>query len=642
MRAALAVAVGLGLTACTASKPRPQETYTDLGVTGDIRLAAYTSCEDALGGLRAATRTVVGPYGLGGDMLMADGKAAAAAPKAPGAAREDNSGAAASAPEHSTTNTHEVGVDEPDLVKTDGRRIVTVTGGILRVTSAADHKVTGQLALSDQQNNPYGGWTPAELLLSGDHALVLVKGGYGWLRGEIPDAGPADDSVVRGDRLVMVDLSGAPKITGTLTVDGGYLDARQVGSVARVVTRSAPRLKFPTLDTGGNDERTAANRAYLDTVPIEAWLPRYKLTVDGRTTDARVKCEDVRRPRSYTGTSMLTVFTVDLAKPALGTGDPVSIVADGQTVYGTGESLYVTNDQREWAYPNGGVAKRPSVVTDHTEVYKFDVTGGGRPRYIASGEVPGYLLNQYSLSEHGGNLRVATTSGQPWGGASPKSESAVYVLHPDGHDLREIEHVGGLGKGERIYSVRFVGPVGYVVTFRQTDPLYTLDLRDPAKPAVTGELKITGYSAYLHPAGDNRLIGVGQEASAQGRRTGTQVSLFDVSKPEAPALLARYQAPQAYSEAEFDPHAFLFWPKTGLLVVPLASHSSGPEPLVGALALGVSGSNITELATIKHDGYQAAIRRSLVIGDTLWTVSDQGLKANALSGLTQQAWVSFT
>ena len=126
--------------------------------------------------------------------------------------------------------------------------------------------------------------------------------------------------------------------------------------------------------------------------------------------------------------------------------------------------------------------------------------------------------------------------------------------------------MGGLGRDERIYSVRFIGPVGYVVTFRQTDPLYTLDLSDPAAPKVTGELKITGYSAYLHPAGEGRLIGIGQEASEQGRVQGMQVSLFDVSDLSRPNRLAQYHVTHASSEAEFDPHAFLYWPADQLLV----------------------------------------------------------------------------
>ena len=122
--------------------------------------------------------------------------------------------------------------------------------------------------------------------------------------------------------------------------------------------------------------------------------------------------------------------------------------------------------------------------------------------------MPGRLLDQYSMSEHDGRLRLATTTSPSPGVRGPggewRSESAVHVLAERGGRLTEIGKVGGLGKGERIYSVRFIGPTGYVVTFRQIDPLYVIDLRDPSRPAVTGELKITGYSAYLHPTADGR------------------------------------------------------------------------------------------------------------------------------------------
>src|SRR6201999_1132705 len=125
-------------------------------------------------------------------------------------------------------------------------------------------------------------------------------------------------------------------------------------------------------------------------------------------------------------------------------------------------------------------------------------------RYAGGGKVPGRLINQYALSEWAGHLRVATTTGgQVWADQQVRSSSAVHVLRVD--DLQEVGKVGGLGKGEQIYSVRFAGPIGYVVTFRQTDPLYTVDLSRPEAPKVLGELKITGYSAYLHPVDNGRL-----------------------------------------------------------------------------------------------------------------------------------------
>jgi uncharacterized secreted protein with C-terminal beta-propeller domain len=207
-----------------------------------------------------------------------------------------------------------------------------------------------------------------------------------------------------------------------------------------------------------------------------------------------------------------------------------------------------------------------------------------------------------------------------------------------------VGKVGGLGAGERIYAVRFLGPVGYVVTFRQTDPLYTVDLSDPANPRVTGELKITGFSAYLHDAGSNRLIGVGQEATTSGQRTGTQVSLFDTGNLAAARRLAQFQLPGGSSEVEYDPHAFLYWPDKGILVVPVTQPKRENGSGSGALVLKLTGDSLTEAGTITHPVDQYAnpqIRRALVIGDELWTVSGAGMLSNAIDGLTQRAWIPF-
>jgi hypothetical protein len=237
----------------------------------------------------------------------------------------------------------------------------------------------------------------------------------------------------------------------------------------------------------------------------------------------------------------------------------------------------------------------------------------------------------------------------------------VYVLAQQGGELVQVGAVEGLGMGEQIYSVRFVGPVGYVVTFRQTDPLYTVDLRNPSAPVVRGELKIPGYSAYLHPVDDTRLIGVGQDATDTGQVLGTQVSLFDVSDLTSPARIAKYTLQGSYSEAEVDPHAFLYWPETGLLVVPLESWYGLAEPMFdapdtrfapqstsGALVLRLRGDQIVEVGFVTHPtvaeyGYYQPIRRSLITtaggGTTLWTVSAAGLLATDASTLARLAWI---
>ncbi|HEX2419743.1 MAG TPA: beta-propeller domain-containing protein [Micromonosporaceae bacterium] len=667
---AVSLALGITLTGCTDGSDETARFDGARWDTGTLRLANFDSCGQALSEFKASAKQYVGPYGFQfgdrGTEGQAEGEAAdgrAAAPEAPGGLGAPKAGQ--TMPEHSTTNTHEAGVDEPDLVKTDGSRIVTVVGGVLRVVDAASRSQTGALALHPGQ--PNDGYLPdaAHLLLRGNHALVVLANpphldAMPPGQGLPPGRGLSPAAI--GPELLLVDLSGKPRLVSRMTVDGEYVDARMVGDNVRVVVRSVPRLPFRQPDgTTQPANLQRENQAVLAESRIDDWLPRYEIDTAGRVSRGQVGCEAVSRPVAEksgsgfaaSGTSMLTVLSLDLAAATLSARDAISIVADGRTVYGTGDNLYIANDQRFVALAEApAIRGRPA--EPRTAIYKFDVSRPGAPRHTATGAVPGWIINQYAMSEYDGHLRVAaTTMSQP--GTAIRAdqtwatESAVHVLAHQDRRLVPVGKVGGLGNGEQIYAVRFIGPVGYVVTFRQVDPLYVVDLRDPRRPVVTGELKITGYSAYLHPAGPDRLIGVGQEASRQGERLGTQVSLFDVSDPAAPGRLAQYHVRYGDSAAEYDPHAFLYWPKTGLLVIPVASRSaapvdgeSAPSP-GGALVLTLSGDSFTELGTVAHQGdYRAMVQRSLYIDGTLWTVSQAGLQANEASTLRERAWIPFS
>ena len=366
------------------------------------------------------------------------------------------------------------------------------------------------------------------MLLRGDTLLVL-------------GTGPA------GARMTQVDVSDpkAMLVRRTQDVDGSIVDARRVGRGVRVVVSSYPDAVYSAPEL-----RAKARN----------WLPRSTLTFrrTGRQVVRKaVRCERVRRPASFAGPGVLTVYTVDMGAglPAV---DADAVLSGGEIVYGSASGLYVaTQRYDEGTYEPG------------TTLHRFDVSEPDRTTYAASGFVAGTLLNQFSLSEDKGILRAATTRGSGDG-----AESRVTTLAQQGGYLVPRGKVDGLGRGERIYAVRFMGDAGYVVTFRQTDPLYTLDLSDPDAPRVRGELKIPGYSAYLHPVGDGLLLGIGQDADEDtGRVRGLQISLFDVSDLAQPARLQQRRLGDRFSSSavEWNHHAFLWWPATKLAMLPVDS-----------------------------------------------------------------------
>jgi hypothetical protein len=397
----------------------------------------------------------------------------------------------------------------------------------------------------------------------------------------------------------------------TQDVDGYVVDARLTGRTARVVVASYPEAVY-----GPHELRGLA----------DGWLPTstFENARTGRSVTSRaVGCRSVRRPSAFSGAGVLTVYTVDLARglPAV---DADAVFTSADTVYASHASLYVATQRWE----GGGT----------TSIHRFDTSDPDRTGYLASGAVPGTLLNQFSMSEYEGVLRAATTVGFGAG-----AESKVTTMEQRGGHLLRRGQVGGLGLGERIYAVRFIGDVGYVATFRQTDPLYTVDLSDPDRPRVAGELKIAGYSAYLHPVGEELLLGVGQEATDDGRVQGLQLSLFDISDLAHPARLqqARLGERWSHSAAEWDHHAFLWWPATKLAVLPVDS-----DGFTGAAGFRVDRARgIAELGRVSHPsldhGWRPSIGRAVVVGPRLFTISDYGVKASGLESFAGAGWAAF-
>ena len=629
------------------------------------RPKAFTSCAGVSDYARKQALRIVGSGGLPFRFAFDVAVAQPAPPRGP--VVEDGSGAPAPQPvagpapgegtDYSGTNVQEEGVDEPDIVKTDGSRLFVITGSRLYLfdVRSGEPKLTGSLWLRG-----YG----HQILVSGDRVLALttyyddpaLEPRPDPQSGSKPQAGAASMPAYYGGepatRLFEIDVSdpAAPKLLNTLTVEGFYVSARLRESVARVVVSTPPSpWTIPSDEPMTAEESEAAHKRAIRRAKVSTWLPDGVLrdrVRDRRRKLRMVACDDVRRPAAFSGPGMLSVLTVDLGK-GLTPLDSDSLMTDAQTVYASKRSLFVATER--WFDPDQADPEATVDPGRFTAIHRFGIADPESAEYRASGQVRGFVLNQFSLSEHEGVLRVATTDEPPWrdGAEQRESESYVTVLDANAGVLSPVGQVGGLGKGERIYAVRFMGDKGYVVTFRQADPLYTLDLSDPRAPAVRGELKIPGFSSYLHPIGGDLLLGLGQDANEQGQTRGTQLSLFDVSDLSAPKRLHQYSfGDGASSEAEYDHHAFLYWPATKLSVVPLTEYRSNGDQFYGAVGFEVDrDKGISEIARLQHEGgsnaYQGTIKRSLVARGRLFTISDAGVLSSTLDTLAPVAFTPF-
>jgi hypothetical protein len=494
-----------------------------------------------------------------------------------------------------------------------------------------------------------------QLLLSGDRLLVIGGGGpivAPMMRGGA--VGAAEPYQPGGPQTVVqvVDVSNlsAMRVVSTLRIDGRYIDARQIDGLARlVVQRPNPAIPFVSpqdATPSAANAALAANRRAVTRATTAQWIPTYQLTSGATTTQGPVSsCADTYRPVVFSGFGSVTVVTVDPRHSAPHEGS--TVIGSGGTVYASRSSMYITSQRLPMPAPMP--INRPAdiaPVPDATQIHKFDITSPAAV-YEASGVVDGTVLNQFSMSEYNGDLRIATTAGPvselP---AQDASASAVTVLEQRGSALIQVGRVAGLGAGQRIYAVRFIGPVAYVVTFRQIDPLYTIDLRNPRLPRVVGALHIPGFSAYLHPIGDTRLLGIGDSVDANARPVSMKASLFDVSDLAHPKVVQDLKL-AGPSFGQFDHHGFLWWAPRDLAVIPVQDFNvegGDGAPFAGAVVIQI-GSTMRILKTLSHpSGSQNVlpITRSLVAGDLLFTVSDGGVMANDLGSLAERAWLPFS
>ena len=599
-----AVAASLAGGAVLAAPPlSPPATASDL--------PAFADCEELRQWYVDSALPMVGPWGLEypGSYYGTRDQPTTGLPMA----LEDASGTDAAVGNGATgTNVQEAGVDEPDVAKTDGTLVVHVARGRnLVVTDVSGQpRELSRVALPVRLGSP-------ELLLVGDTVVVIgVDTYYG--NSPVPMdtriAGPSFGEVESSTSVITISIADptSPRVELRQRYGGGLVSAREYdGTLRLVLTTGRPTLDFVEPDR----DRTPAqarreNREIVRGSTIEDWLPQ---VTAGSVTSPLLECTDVRHPEGQSGFGTISVVTFDARTPA--DASATAVTAAGELVYSSADRLYLATVTGGWwgePVPLPGARPQTKPQTPGTQVHAFALDGLDTT-YVASGEVPGTVKDRWSFSEYDGRLRVATALGDDlW----DPVENAVVVLEERGDDLVEIGRVDRLGIGEDIKSVRWFGDLAVVVTFRQVDPLYTIDLADPTDPEVLGKLKIPGFSAYLHPIGDDRLLGLGQNATLRGMTVGAQAAVFDIGDLGRPERVSTAGfGGNTELTAAWDPRAFTYLPEQRTALTPVQSYMSGQTRLA-ILKLAKDGT-ITRTTTGVIGGFESSGVRALPLGGGL-------------------------
>jgi hypothetical protein len=537
---------------------------------------------------------------------------------------------------YSGTNTQVAGVDEADIAKTDGQYLYLLLNGELQIVDAWPAE-----DIHLESGTPIEGYAE-NLYLSGDRVTVLseVYEQIPWVDPIFIDDPMLPTTIGAADfgmpifwceprlKVTVLDVTdrAAPSVVEETYLDGYLVDSRAIGDEVILVVDNASPLPPPeiieTADGRFVYETEAQYRARLAGTPVDDWLPQYSTTFAGPDGEETIESPIVDAPAVYVpkqpaGDDLLSVVVFNVADDEPGPDSTTSTFGLAGEVYASTDSLYVAST----SYYSAATGWTWSPTTF---VYEFDLTQAGVP-LEATGSVAGSVLNSYSMDEDAGYFRIATTG-------SAGLSNNVFILQEQGADLNVVGSLTGLAPGEQIRSVRFLGDRGYVVTFHQVDPLFVLDLSNPARPAVAGELTIPGYSAYLYPIDATHLIGFGRDADpSTGAVRGLQVSLFDVSSAAHPVQVDQYIFSDdpwgGYSEAEWDAHAFSYFPSHRVLALPVVD-----DWWDGAQGLDVfsvdPATGFTLLGEVVHD---TPVRRSFQIDDFLYSISEGAVKVNSIT-----------
>jgi uncharacterized secreted protein with C-terminal beta-propeller domain len=529
-----------------------------------------------------------------------------------------------STPDYSGTNIQVEGVDEADMVKTDGEYIYLASDSQVFIIKAWPTGDAGVVATLDLERGV------SDLFINGDKLVIISSSEFFYYWGPWDILPPEEYELNTHIWVYDVSDRSSPTLDRTVSVDGYYKSSRMIGDYVYAITGQQAILNI--------------------TEPILPTIRSGNYTCEVEATDIWY----ANNTDSYYGYT--NIVAIDVQDPESEITHETYLMGSSSTLYVSMENIYLT---------------APWWVQDEvsgwetTKIFKINVNEESIT-YVAEGMVPGRVLNQFSMDEHDGYFRMATTNGHVSRSSSSTSNN-VYVLNAS---LGVVGSLEGLAPGEDIYSARFMGRRCYLVTFKKVDPLFVIDLADPEDPTVLGKLKIPGYSDYLHPYDENTLIGVGKETEEAEEGDfawyqGVKISLFDVSNVSDPKELAKFEIGDrgTDSPALHDHKAFLFSRDKNLLVIPVleakidaGDYSSEVPPNAygeyvyqGAYVFHVSReqgidlrgrvTHIDDPQAFLKSGYwfdsELSVERSLYIDDVLYTISGGMIKMNDLTDLSE-------
>lgn len=540
--------------------------------------------------------------------------------------------------DYSKTNVQVEGVDEADIVKTDGNYIYYVTSNkivIVNAQNSNDLKIVSEIKYEAKEE-----FYPSELYVNNNKLIVIGEensNSYNKLI-EIDSAYSAYNKAHTIAKVYNIENKDNPKLDREVKLEGSYLSSRMIGdNLYFIANKDIYSYLFKDKEISELNE--------------EEFKPKYMDTTTSNE-EKSIAYHDIYYFPDSEETSYLNIagFNINNNEEA----NVQTYLGAGTDIYASEDNLYITRVKYEYKD-----SKLYGYYNNHdvnTYIYKFKLENS-KPTYVEAGSVPGAVLNQFSMDEKNGYFRIATTDSKSWN--SETDTNNLYVLD---ENMKTVGKIEGLAKGEKIYSVRFMGNRAYMVTFVETDPLFVIDLSEPTNPTVLGELKIPGYSKYLHPYDETHIIGFGENTKTNEHggvvTDGMKMALFDVSNPAKPKELYSIDIGDkgTYSDILNNHKALLFSKEKNIIAFPISiSEESGNYKnklkFQGAIVYGLDlEKGFTEKGKIAHmqieDGYRdydytKEVERIIYIKDSLYTLSEGLIKSTNMNSMQEEGNVEI-